>query len=505
MYTANAVNVNGYTDGSPKKEEDDEISISMSNIIIAFRMFYWVIILTIIIGFVLGVTASKFLYEPVYSTSAAFTISESRNSGQDYGFRSTLDDKLITAETYVITSSTLKDMVVDNLGENYSVCQISAEEITDTNVITVNVTADSKAKAYVAVEEVIEDFPKISQKIFGDVSVSLLDEVEASDTPVNSGDKNKMIFFGVAGGLLVGLAIVFLYSLSLNLVPDAETLQKYVNAECIGKAPMLSAKVLKQTSNVTIENRNVPDDFKEAFQFIRTRTERYCKKNDYKTILVTSTFPGEGKTTTSVNIALSLAQNNKSAIVIDCDLRNPSVVDRFGAKAGKCGFDDYLNGECSFEDALVRLPKSNVFFISCLKSMGGKASEMLGSHAMQRAIEQARTMVDYVIIDSPPVDVMGDSIVLSKYADTSIFVVKQNYGRLNNVIYAIESMKQSKAEPMGFVLNGSYTKMGLIEYSSYGKYGNTGYGRGYGFGYGYKKYKNPKRSESRSVNEAKDS
>ena len=132
--------------------------------------------------------------------------------------------------------------------------------------------------------------------------------------------------------------------------------------------------------------------------------------------------------------------------------------------------------------------------------MGSRASEMLGSKVMQEAVELAKTRADYVIIDSPPIDVMGDSITLSQYADTSIFVVKQNYGRLNNIIHAIESMKQSKAEPMGFVLNGSYGKMSFTEYSHYGYgYGNR-YGYGYGSRYGYGKY-----SESSRKNEKKNS
>ena len=508
MHTANAVNVNGYTESYDNDEDDDEVSISMSNLVIAFRMFYWVIILAAIIGLIIGILVSVVFYKPVYSTSASFTISGSRTGKNDYGFRTTLDDKLITAETHIITSSTLKNMIIDNLGENYEDCEITAEEIADTNMVTVNVTSSSKAKAYVVLKEVIDDFPKASQKIFGDINVTLMDEVEASDIPVNKSTQNMMIGFGAAGGILIGFIIIFLYSLSLNLVPDAETLQKYVNLQCIGKTPILPSKIVRQNSNITIESRSVPDDFKEAFQFIRTRTERFCKKNNNKVILVTSTFPGEGKTTTSVNMALSLAQNNKSVIVIDCDLRNPSVVERFGTKSSKFGFDDYLNNKCEFKDAIVRLPKNNVYFISCNKSMGSSASAFLGSELMKEAIKQAKSMFDYVIIDSPPIDVMGDSITLSKYADTSIFVVKQNYGKLNNVIYAIESMKQSKAEPMGFVLNGSYTKMNIMDISSYSNsaYG-YGYSRGYGYGYGYGHRNNDKSGKSRRryENETQDS
>lgn len=477
MRTTGALNISGYTEDN-SKTNDDEVTISFANLIIAFRIFYWIIILTTIVGLIAGFVGSKLFFKPKYSTSAAFTISSSRNSDEDYGFRTTLDDRLITAETYVITSTTLKNMLVDNLDETYEDCSITADEITDTNVVTLNVTADSKGKAYSAVKEVISDFPKISQKIFGDVTVSLLDEVKTSDTPVNSSQRKMIILVGGTAGLLIGLFIILMYSLSLNLVPNAETLQKYVNADCLGQIPLLSSKMLNRVHEITIENRNVPDDYKEGFQFIRTRVERFCEKHNYKTILITSTFPGEGKTTVSINTALSLAQNDKKVIIIDCDLRNPSVAERFGVKLGEYGFNDLLTGRCDFEDVTVRLPKSNVYFISCNRPMGN-ASEVLQSEIMAETIKKAQAFADYVIIDSPPTDVMGDSIALSKYVDTSIFVVKQNYGRLNNVIYAMEDIKQTNKDFIGFVMNCSYSKLNFFDYSGYGRYNKYGYGRNF--------------------------
>ena len=101
------------------------------------------------------------------------------------------------------------------------------------------------------------------------------------------------------------------------------------------------------------------------------------------------------------------------------------------------------------------------------------------SNAAQLILKEAKERADYVIIDTPPSDLMGDAIALTRYADAVLFVVKQNYGKLNNVIYAVESMKQTKAELIGFVLNGSYDKMNLLEYTSYGKYNKYAYSNRY--------------------------
>lgn len=470
LQRGNAVNVNGYLE----EQDDDEVEVSVlfNNFVIAFSMFKWIVLILTVIGILVGLALASFVYKPLYSTSATFTIAPKRTSENNYGFNTFLDDQIVVAETYVITGTTLKEMLIEKLGENYSNCEITAETLKNTNLITVTVTADSKAKAYVALERIMLDFPNISNKIFGDVSVSLLDELEVSDTAINAGTKKSYILFSGLGGLLIGFAVIFVYSLNLNLVSDPETLQRYVNTDCLGKIPSVLFKNRKQESFVAINNRNISDDFKEAFQFLRTRTERFSKQNNHRTFLVTSTFPGEGKTAISTNLALSLSQNQKSVVIVDADLRNPSVLKRLGIKHNKFGLDDYLNGKCKLEDAFVRYPRTDIFMLSCIKSMPN-ASEMINSEIMAHLMEKVKRIADYVIIDSPPTDIISDSIALAKYSDASIFVVRQNYGKINNVIYAIESIKQTDAELIGFVLNDSHIKSKVS--SNHGSYSNYSY------------------------------
>ena len=491
MQTESALNVKGYTDDN--NDDEIDLSVAFNNFVISLKTFGWIVVLLLIAGLILGFAVGSIVYVPEYTTSATFTVAASRNSDNYYGFNKSLDDQLVTAETYVITSTTLKNMVIDKLGENYSDCEITAKALSDTNLVTVTVTADSKAKAYVAIEEVIADFPQVSRKIYGDINVSLLDEVDVDDKAVNEFDRKKYIIFGGVGGLAVGLLIVLIYSLNLNLVSDPEALQKYVNSDCVGKVPRVIFKNRKQETYVTIDNRNISDDFKESFQFLRTRTERVCRHSDYKTILVTSTFPGEGKTTVATNLAMSLAQDGKKVIVIDGDLRNPLVTGRFPVKARTDGFDDLLKGKCSMADAAIQVPRTDITLLSCNEPIIN-ASEILGSERMESIVNQAKMLADYVIIDSPPTDVMGDSITLSKYADASVFVVRQNYGRINNVIYAIESMKQTNAELIGFILNGSYDKINLIDHGSYRNLNKYGYN---GYGYGKQTSKDGKKSDDK--------
>lgn len=468
---ANAVNVNGYTSEAETADDEIELSQMFTNMMIALKKISWLVILLTVVGFAAGFVLGKLFYTPQYSANASFTVASTRSGDNYYGFYSSLDDQLPIAETYIITSSTLKDRIVETLGKEYRSAVITAEALNNTNLVTVTVTADSKEKVRSVIDEVISEFPKVSQKIYGDVKVSLLDDVDKIDKPVNAGTMKKYFIFGGLVGLVIGLGIAFILSLNLNLVSDSETLQKYVNCECIGAIPQVEVKKSQKDTYVTVRNRSVSDDFKEAFQFVRTRTERFFRKNGCSSLLITSTFPGEGKTTVTINTAISLSQNNKKVIVIDGDLRNPSIIARSGAKARKAGLDDVLRGDARLEDAIIQYPKTNVFFVSCNKPIGNP-SEAISSQAMADIIKKAKAIADYVIIDSPPTDVMGDSILLSEYADSAIFVVRQNYGNMNNVIYAIESIEQSKSELIGFVLNGSDAKLKMHDGYGYGNYGS---------------------------------
>lgn len=468
-----ALKVNGY---SVDTGENDEINLStqFSNFLICLRIFGWIAIGLVIIGLILGFIVSFVLYKPEYATSATFTISTQRtNDDEDFGFNTTFDNQLVISETYVITSTSLKDMIANELGSNYKNYKINATALEDTNLVTVTVNADSPSKAYQVIQRIIADFPKISLKIYGDVNVSLLDEVAVSDVPVNSSTKKLMVAGGAAGGLVIGLIIIFIYSLNLNLVSDADTLQRYANAECLGSVPRVVFKNKKSKNIVTITNRNISDDFRESFQYMRTRIERFCRRDFKKTILVTSTYPGEGKTTATINIALSLSQNGKKVIIVDGDLRNPSVTDRFGTIPSKFGLNDVLMDKCEFEDALMQIPGTQVYIITCNKPMHN-AAEAISSSRMEMVIEKAKADANYVIIDSPPTEMMGDSVALAKYADASMFIVRQNYGKLNNIIYSIESIKDTDADLIGFVLNGTSDK---AKFSDYGAYNNYKYGK----------------------------
>ena len=192
----------------------------------------------------------------------------------------------------------------------------------------------------------------------------------------------------------------------------------------------------------------------ESYRSLRTGIQYSSFDKKYKTILITSSEPGEGKSTTSANLALSLVQSGKKVILIDCDMRRPSVHKAFRISDTQ-GISDVLVGNVKLEDSIV---KSGELYILTAGSIPPNPSEMLESNAMTELLDRLKEEYDYVIIDSPPVQAVTDSQVLSTKVDATILVIKVEKTKKESVRNSIKLLKQVNANIIGTVLNGIDTK-----------------------------------------------
>ncbi|MEQ2372199.1 CpsD/CapB family tyrosine-protein kinase [Blautia sp. CLA-JM-H16] len=209
---------------------------------------------------------------------------------------------------------------------------------------------------------------------------------------------------------------------------------------------------------------------------LRTRVEKEMREKNLRTILISSSLPGEGKTTVSLNLALSLAQRDKKVLLIDGDLRNPSLHTNLNIlqKDIKIGITDVLKGKEKAGEAIINFEDSNLDLILGRKSTGN-ASELLSSHRMQEAIDELVDYYDYVIIDTPPAAMMADASVVAAFMDAVLYVIRQDYAKVKYITEGIGLLADSDAHVLGCVLNCAENGFG-----GYGKYGK--------YGYGYTKY-----------------
>lgn len=189
----------------------------------------------------------------------------------------------------------------------------------------------------------------------------------------------------------------------------------------------------------------------ESYRTLRTNIQYSSFDKEYRVIMVTSSEPGEGKSTTAGNLALCLAQGDKKVILVDCDLRKPSLHKKFKV-SNIIGLSDVIIGKEELVTAFHRYNKNLVILTS--GKIPPNPSEMLSSKTMTVLLEELKNNFDYIILDTPPVQAVTDSQILSTKSDGTIIVVKAERTKKDSVENSINLLKKVNANIIGTVLNG---------------------------------------------------
>ncbi|EOR28244.1 capsular exopolysaccharide family protein [Clostridium sartagoforme AAU1] len=189
----------------------------------------------------------------------------------------------------------------------------------------------------------------------------------------------------------------------------------------------------------------------ESYRTLRTNIQYSSFDKEYKVIMVTSSEPTEGKSTTAGNLALCLAQGEKKVILVDCDLRKPSLHKKFKI-SNIVGLSDVMIGKEELVTAMHRYNNNLVILTS--GKIPPNPSEMLSSKAMTALLDTLKQNFDYIILDTPPVQAVTDSQILATKADGTILVVRAERTKKDSVQNAINLLKKVNADVIGTVLNG---------------------------------------------------
>lgn len=236
----------------------------------------------------------------------------------------------------------------------------------------------------------------------------------------------------------------------------------------------------KKRSNrkLTVLSSKSSFGYVEAFKALRTNMTYLLEENGTgHVIMITSSIPGEGKSNISVNLAITLAQDNKKVILIDCDLRKGTLHRYLNVPPTSPGLSSILTGEAGINEIIYKL--SLGFSFIPVGALPTNPSELIGSRNMNRLLSELSKHYDYVICDTAPVNAVSDTSVLCRYVDGVIFVVSQNEVTRNTAISAKEQLEASNANILGVVLNkydAKTTSSDTASYYSYYNYSNYGYG-----------------------------
>ncbi|WP_066874273.1 CpsD/CapB family tyrosine-protein kinase [Clostridium mediterraneense] len=204
----------------------------------------------------------------------------------------------------------------------------------------------------------------------------------------------------------------------------------------------------------------------EAYKILRTNIQYSSFDENTKVIMITSSQPEEGKSTIAGNLALSMAQDGKNTILIDCDLRKPTIHKKFNI-SNSSGLSEIIVGKAKLLTSIVEIDK-NLTVITSGKTPPNP-SEMLGSKNMQTLIEELREHYDCIIIDTPPILAVTDAQIISRNTDGIILVVRAGCTKKDNAIKAKKQIENVGGKIIGTVFNDVKRKYSKDKYYYYGE------------------------------------
>ncbi len=266
------------------------------------------------------------------------------------------------------------------------------------------------------------------------------------------------------------------------------------------KGEASSADAIREERKYLIWRNN---DFflREAYKTARTNVMfSIADVEGCRVIAVTSSLQSEGKSITAANLAMTFADMGSRTLIIDCDLRKPKM-SRLLDVGTNDGLTDVLIGKTDINDAVVRIREKKPLWLLSSGKIPPNPSELLSSESMRTLLEGCKKSFDYIVLDTPPVDVVSDAMVLAPVADGYLFVVRAGKSDRRAVMHSIYQLEYANAKILGVIFNGTgqgggygYKRVGYGRYGRYSRYGGryggsyAGYG-GYGYGrYGYGRY-----------------
>ena len=292
-------------------------------------------------------------------------------------------------------------------------------------------------------------------------------------------NRKKNILLGFLLGILVGGALAFFVDFLDDTIKDAEEVRFGLGMPILATIPYIAMDPQEDQSAPEILTHRAPKSaISEAFRSLRTSVHFSAISTDKKVMLITSSFPGEGKTTIISNLAVTLAQAGSRVLIIDCDMRRPSLHKVFRTEKVP-GLSEILAGDSSVEETLIATPISGLDFIPAGTSPPNP-SELLSSKQFQDLLELFKTRYDHILLDAPPVLAVTDAPLLTTAADLMILVLETERVPLKTAQRTMEMLDMVKAPIAGVVLND---KTGQAQ--RYGYYGNKYYSYSYGYGYSY--------------------
>lgn len=418
-----------------------------------------------------------FFFETTYSSNAVFVV---HTQDQDNIFATNDEnDDMFTTFNGLMTGPMMQQIIQEGLGVNLQDIAISLSKIPDTNLVQLHVTAKDGETAFHVANCILNNYHQVTDLVMSDVEISLLDTPAVATAPDAYPDYLQNGIMGFAAGIIICFVISFVVIIFRHTIVDSEDVKTVLHLNNITKIPYLNVKRRRKSKQMELllSNPRIQYSFRQSFHDLRLRFEQENKKNNSQVFMVGSVLPNEGKSMVASNIAISLADKGHKVVLVDLDLRNPSVVKILEEDELSGNIGGYLKGEYVLEEVINQYHNYPLDVIYGVDSYEN-APELLSRPALEKLIKALKQHYEYVILDVPPLYILEDALIISRYCDTGLIVIKQDYASESDILDSLEELNEHLPYIMGTVINQAKPSIFSSEHHQYGY--------GYGYGYGYK-------------------
>ncbi len=492
-----------------KTENRNEVEFDLQRIFSTIWHRLWVVILVGVLGVVVSLGVTRYLITPMYQSSAMFYVNNNSLSVGDTSFSISSSD--ITAskslvESYIVilnTRETLND-VIDYAGVQYTYREvkdmISAESVRETEIFEVKVTGPNPEEAEAIASAIAYILPNRISDIIEGTSAKIVDSAVVPGAPSSPNYPQNLAIGCLIGILLsiIWIALQEVFDITIREEADVSRGCKYpilaavpnMNADqhggryyyygAYGGKRSKKSQTRSSKEDVPMVGKQIGFIASEAYKLLRTKLQfSFADEGGSRVIGVSSALAGEGKSLTSVNLAYTLSQLDKRVLLVDCDMRKPSLNAKLPIKKVP-GISSALSGQLSWRDLLqpCGLPgEEEAFAVIAAGRNPPNPVELLSSAKMAKILKQMREVFDYIILDLPPVAEVSDAMAVAKETDGMLLVVRQDYCDHLALGGAVREFEFVNAKILGVVYNCTLDQMGGYGKKYYKRYYRRYYGR----------------------------
>lgn len=445
---------------------------------ISYVLKRWkLIVLIALIGAMGFDTVRTLMYHPRYQASVSATLGSEQNT------YSQLDttQAYIRSLSYIFNGQNVQSYLQERLGNEDSTLTCSVNSVNDTNVVNISVQADTRRDAWFGLQYVLDWYRTNGDKYHFNYDLNVTQTNPISEAPVsaNSHVRNLMMG-GIGGGVFIAAVLLLLAYFSDTIKTPAEITTR-IDCRMLARLPKEHKRRgirfwKKNREALLITSLKTSFRYKEAVKKLRSRIEESSRKHGYQTIMVTSVMENEGKSSIAANLAISLAKGGHHVLMIDADIRKPSL-DRIL----NMDTEHSLNAALSGKDWKKEVMHSERFHMDVLCSTQDleNVEKLLSSEQMKKLLEEAKQSYEFVIVDTSPAAGLSDPLIISEHCDASLLVIRQNLAGARRINDAIDRLVTVRNNLIGCIYNGAVFDP-LSEQKAYGyryrynRYSNEG-------------------------------